>query len=508
MRIQNVIHLVGQVLLILAGFMLLPFVYGLIFHYDLYWSFVISAALTAIGGGVLYYYGRVSTSFSLRDGFLVVGSSWVLASFFSALPFYLSQTIPGFIDALFESVSGMTATGASIVDNIDAMPKAFILWRSLTNWLGGMGMIVLVLAFLKNLGADAAHLFQAEASVPRPGVVLPRIRSIAGNLWRIYLGFTVVCCLLLWLGGIDFFNALNLTFATIATGGFTPQSGGTFNYASNYFICCILIVFMILAGGNFTVYQSVMQRGLKAVWQDFEFRVYLITLGIGTSLILIALIIQDHRLQGHIVKDSLFSLVSMQTGSGFAIIDYNQWPHMAQMTLFISTFFGGCSGSTTGGIKIIRLIILSKSSLMYLRKAIHPDMVQMVRIGGHPLPNKWLQVTQQFFFLYMLIFGISALLLSSTGISFGESIACVAGILGNVGLAFGALGPTESFNVLSPFAKVVCIMDMLLGRLEIFTLLVLLHPGFWQGYFTKSNNRRVQRSSLGHERILPRRVND
>ena len=486
MRIQNVMRLVGQVLLILAIFILVPFFYGLLGEGVVYYSFPATTVVTAIVGGLLYYFGTEANNYSLRDGFLVVGSSWILASLFSALPFYFSGIFNSFIDALFESVSGITATGASIIDDVNALPKTFVLWRGLTNWIGGMGMIVLVLAFLRNLGADAAHLFQAEASVPRPGIVLPRIRSIAGNLWRIYVGFTVACTLLLWAAGVDFFNAINLAFSTVATGGFAPMTGGTFIYADEYLVCLILIVFMILAGGNFTVYQSVWQRGIKEIWRDFEFRTYLITLCIGSTLIVVSLYMELGTFSVVDIKYSFFSLISMQTGSGFAIYDYNQWPSMAQMVLFFGTFFGGCSGSTTGGIKIIRIIILAKSSIMYLRKAIHPDMVQMVRLNGHVLPTKWLQVTQQFFFLYMLVFALSALALTASGVTVPDAIPLVAGILGNVGLAFGTLGPLESFGILSPMAKFICIVDMLLGRLELFTLLVLLHPGFWRGYFAKT----------------------
>ena len=504
MRIQNVMRLVGQVLLTLALFILIPFFYGLLGEGIAYYSFPVTTALTAVVGGLLYYYGTETNSYSLRDGFLVVGASWVFASFFSAFPFYLSGIFESFIDALFESVSGITATGASIIDDVNALPKTFILWRGLTNWIGGMGMIVLVLAFLRNLGADAAHLFQAEASVPRPGIVLPRIRSIAGNLWRIYVGFTVVCTFLLWAVGVDLFDAINLAFSTVATGGFAPMTGGTFMYANDYLVCLILIIFMILAGGNFSVYQLVWQRGVKEIWRDFEFRTYLMTLGFGSSLILFSLYMEYGEFSLANIKYAFFSLISMQTGSGFAIYDYNQWPSMAQMVLFFGTFFGGCSGSTTGGIKIIRIIILAKSSIMYLRKAIHPDMVQMVRLNGHVLPTKWLQVTQQFFFLYMLVFALSALALTGAGVTVPDAIPLVAGILGNVGLAFGTLGPLESFGILSPMAKLICIVDMLLGRLELFTLLVLLHPGFWRGYFAKTG-KGYQRLD-GHRKNATRLV--
>lgn len=488
MRIQIVMRLVGQLILIVAGIMWVPFIYGLTVG-ESYFSFIGASIMAAVTGSLLYYYGQPSTSYSLRDGFLTVSSIWILVSFFASFPFYFGGVLPTFIDSLFESVSGITATGASVVEELDSLPNSFVLWRSLTHWLGGMGIVVLVLAFLKNLGADSAHLFNAEASVPRPGVVLPRIRSMAFKLWTIYLLFTAVCFSALVIAGMSYFDAINMTFTTIATGGYIPNDGVVDIYTENWAIRWILIFFMILAGGNFTVYYAVFQRGLKAVWQDFEYRMYLLILFIGSIIVMYALYMADNFSPGTSFNRAVFMIVSMQTGSGLVLGNYDVWSPLAQMMLFMSMFFGGCSGSTTGGIKIIRIIILIKSSIIYLRKAIHPDMVQTITINGKSMPQKWVQMTQQFFFLYMTVFAISALGIAATGLSFGESLQCVAGILGNVGLAFGKLGPQGSFAVLHPMAKIICVIDMLLGRLELFTLLVLLHPDFWQGYFLKRRKR-------------------
>lgn len=489
MRIQIVMKLVGQLVMIFSGLMLLPFLYGCLVE-SAYYS-LLGCSLGGFSlGYALYRYGLESSNFTLRDGFLVVSSMWLITSVLGALPFFISGILPNFADALFESVSGITATGASVIPNVDELPISFVLWRSLLHWMGGMGIIVLVLAFLKNLGADSAHFFNAEASVPRPGMVLPRIRSTASTLWKIYVIFTIICIGALWLAGMSFYDAVNISFSTISTGGFTPHQDGTFLYAENDAIRFVLIVFMILAGGNFTVYARTLKGGLREIWQDYEYRMYLASLGIGIFFVFLGLEFQTGEGFGASVSDAMFMLISMQTGSGFAMADYDKWPPMAQMTLFISTFLGGCSGSTTGGIKIIRIILLLKSSIVYLRKSIHPDLVQVVRVGVRPIPTKWLQMAQQFFFLYMSIFAISSLLISMTGVEVGEAMQCVAGILGNVGLAFGQFGPTDSFAPLATLAKLVCVADMLLGRLELFTLLVLLHPGFWKGYFVKMRPQR------------------
>lgn len=489
MRIQLVMRLVGQLLCVFASLMLIPFIHSLIFEETFYSFFLCS--LTTFGlAAILIYYGKKGVTFSLRDGFLTVSSLWLLASFFGSFPFYLSGIIPTYEDALFESVSGITATGATMIPDVDALPKTFILWRSITNWMGGMGIIVLMLAFLKNLGADAAHLFNAEASAPRPGVVLPRIRLLATKLWTIYCIFTVFCFILLWLAGIPGFDALNLALSTVSTGGFTPHSDGTFLYKDNIYVTTILIIFMILAGGNFTVYHNIYTAGVKKSLVDFEFRMYIIFLLLGSIVVFGSLYFQSDYNWSEAIGTSLFTYISMQTGSGFAIADYDKWPEVAQMALFLSTFFGGCSGSTTGGLKIIRIIILVKSSIIYLRRSLHPDLVQLVRMNGKPVQVKWLQMAQQFFFLYLLVFAISTLLVTITGIPVGEAMQCVAGFLGDVGLAFGQFGPTDSFQNLHSLAKFVLALDMILGRLELFTLLVLLLPDFWKGYFSESKTKK------------------
>ena len=433
MRIQIVMSLVGRLLYIFGIFTLIPFIYGIVFE-TAYWSFLVTTGISFGLGGLLSYYGHESQSFSLRDGFLVVSATWILTVILGSLPFIFSGMLTNVIDALFEATSGITATGATIINSVDDLPKTFVLWRGLMHWIGGMGIIVLILSFLKNLGADAAHMFNAEASVPKPGVVMPRIQSMATKLWRLYVAFTAICFVMLWAGGIEPFDALNYAFSIIATGGFAPTSAGTFIYEQSNYICFVFIFFMILAGGNFAVYYN-----------------------------------------------------------GFAVSDDDLWPAAAQMMLFISSFFGGCSGSTTGGVKIIRLIILIKSSIIYLRKSIHPEMVQVVRINGKPMPTKWIQMAQQFLFLYLMIYVISVFLMTCSGMSTYDAMQIITAFLSNVGIGFGGFGPTDAFGTMSDSAKCVAIADMLLGRLELFTILVMLHPQFWEGYFIKKQSAKRYR---------------
>ena len=481
MRIQIVMSLVGRLLYIFGVFTLIPFIYSVVFE-TAYWSFLITTSLSLVLGTLLSYYGCESQSFSIRDGFLVVSSTWIFTVILGALPFLGSGILTNVFDALFEATSGITATGATIIYSVDTLPNTFVLWRGLMHWVGGMGIIVLILSFLKNLGADAAHFFNAEASVPKPGVVMPRIQSMATKLWQLYIAFTALCFLMLWAGGIEPFDALNYAFSIIATGGFAPTSAGAFIYEQSNYICFVFIFFMFLAGGNFSVYYNALQKGIRVLINDFETRMYWLVVFIGIAIVSISLALQSsYSSPLEIVRNAAFNLVSLQTG----ISDYDLWPAAAQMMLFICTFFGGCSGSTTGGVKIIRLIILIKSSIIYLRKSIHPDMVQVVRINGKPMPTKWIQMTQQFLFLYLMIYVVSVFLMTCTGLNTYDSMQVVTAFLSNVGLGFGGFGPTDSFNVMPDTAKCIAIVDMLLGRLELFTILVMLHPQFWEGYFIK-----------------------
>ena len=485
MRIQIVMSLVGRLLYIFGAFTLIPFIYSVVFE-TAYWSFLITTSLSLVLGTFLSYYGCESQGFSIRDGFLVVSATWIFTVILGALPFLGSGILTNVFDALFEATSGITATGATIIYSGDELPNTFVLWRGLMHWVGGMGIIVLILSFLKNLGADAAHFFNAEASVPKPGVVMPRIQSMATKLWQLYIAFTALCFLMLWAGGIEPFDALNYAFSIIATGGFAPTSAGAFIYEQSNYICFVFIFFMFLAGGNFSVYYNALQKGIRVLINDFETRMYWLVVFIGIAIVSISLVLQSsYSSPLEIVRNAAFNLVSLQTGSGFAISDYDLWPAAAQMMLFICTFFGGCSGSTTGGIKIIRLIILIKSSIIYLRKSIHPDMVQVVRINGKPMPTKWIQMTQQFLFLYLMIYVVSVFLMTCTGLNTYDSMQVVTAFLSNVGLGFGGFGPTDSFSVMPDTAKCIAIVDMLLGRLELFTILVMLHPQFWEGYFIK-----------------------
>lgn len=488
MRIRAISRLIGQLIMIYAAILLLPFAYSCL-EGPLEWSFLLVSILGLALGGGLFTYGEKSNQFFLRDSYLVVASTWVATAVLGALPFMGAGYLTSPVDALFESISGITATGASVIANVDGLPQSFILWRSIMHWLGGMGIIVLVLAVFRNLRADSAYLFKAEASMPRPGAVLPRIRTMATELWGLYVGFSLLCFALLWLvGGLSPFHALNVTMSTISTGGFLPTSDGVFNYHHNYLVMTIIGIFMVIGGGNFALYYSVKRLGLGSLLADLEFKVYIGILLLGGFLIGSSLWMSLDSNPIHAYANGLFMYISMQTGTGFAIGNYDQWPNFAQMILFLSTFIGGCSGSTAGAIKVFRFIVMFKSIGIYLRQSIHPNQVQVLRLNGRVMQSSWIRRIWQFFFAYMTVYGVSTLVLTLSGLSYTEALECTSATLSNVGLSFGRWGPTVAFDTLPSLAKLVCIVDMVLGRLEIFTVLVVLHPDFWSGYFIKPKN--------------------
>lgn len=496
MGVRIVGFLIGKLLLAFSFFLLLPMVYAMVHGEGTVSAFFISACVAGTIGGCLVAYGESSGHVSLRDGFLVVAGSWMSTCLLGALPFWLSGSLPVWVDALFESVSGLTATGASVVTDLSMLPESILLWRSLTHWVGGMGIIVLFIVFLNNLGADAVHLFKAEVPGPKVERVMPRIRSLALTLWKMYILFTFLLMILLYLAGMDLFEAVNHTFSTIAAGGFSTKNSSIQHY-DNLLIELIITFFMILAGGNYALYYIAWEKGMLNLFRDTEFRLYLTILFLSTLAITAALYWQTGVELGTGFQDALFTVVSMQTSTGFVVVDYDQWPPVTKMILFTLMFVGGCAGSTAGGMKVIRWLILFKYSVGCLQRSVHPGMVQTVKVGNKPVQPAVLVAVLQFFFMYMLIYAISVIIVAATGMPAFDAFGAVASLMGNVGPAFGVVGPTTTFAEAHPVAKYVFMTDMLLGRLELLTILVLLHPEFWQPYLLRRRRDGLQYSHIG-----------
>lgn len=483
-----VARLLGRILAAFALFMAVPLFYALVLREPVVSSFVLAAGTTGILGAMLFFFGEEPGRIGIREGFLVAAGTWFLASSLGALPYWFSGWVPTYLDAVFETVSGLTTTGASIIPDVEAMPQSLLLWRSMTHWLGGMGIIVLFVVFLTNVGADAVNLFQAESPGPAVERVLPRIRTMALRMWQMYVFFTAVQIVLLWVAGMNLFDAVNHTFATMATGGFSTKNA-SIKFYDSLSIELIIVFFMFLAGGNFALYYLVWQKGWRKLFENSEFKLYLAIVVVSTVSIAAFLYCGPGIAPATGLRDALFTVVSIMTTTGFVTADFDQWPPATKIILLLLMMIGGCAGSTAGGLKVVRLLMLMKDAAWSLLHAVHPRLVSTLKIDGKPVNAGVLHMVLQFFFLYILIFFVSVLLVAATGLEPFDAMGAVAATLGNVGPGFGAVGPTTTFAAVHPFAKAVLTADMLLGRLELFTLLVLFHPEFWQPYMVRRNGK-------------------
>lgn len=484
MRLQIVAGLLGKLLLAFGLFLFIPCTYAFLQQEAVYTAFLLSIAVTTAGGGLLYRYGETDGHIGLREGYLVVSGLWILASVVGGLPYWLSGCVPAYLDAVFETVSGLTTTGASIINDVEALPQSILLWRSLTHWLGGMGIIVLLLVFLRHLGADAVHLFRAESPGPTVERVMPRIRHMAFILWKMYVLFTAAQIILLYVAGMNLFDAINHSFATLATGGFSTKNT-SIKYYDSLSIELIIVFFMFLGGGNFGLYYLAWKKGFAKLFKDTEFLLYIAIVLLSTFGITASLYFQADISFGTGLRDSLFAVVSLMTTTGFVTADFDQWPPVTKVILMLLMLIGGCGGSTSGGLKVIRLLILFKDATVSLLRAVHPKIVRAVKIDNKPVDFAVVTTVLQFFFMYIIAYFVSVVLVTATGLPAFDSMGAVAATLGNVGPGFGVVGPTTTFADVHPFAKFVFILDMLLGRLELFTLLVMLHPEFWQPYVAR-----------------------
>lgn len=415
----------------------------------------------------------------IRDGFAIVGTAWIITSLLGALPFWFADVVPTYIDALFESVSGLTTTGASIINDVEVLPQSILLWRSLLHWLGGMGIIVLFIVLLPSTGFSAVQLFNAEVPGPLNKRIMPRIRDTAITLWKIYGLFTLVLTLLLTIAGMSLFDAVNHAFSTMATGGFSTKNTSIMYY-DNLAIEFIVVFFIILAGGNFRMYLLAWREKSFKPFRNTEFKIYLFIIFVAAILIAGSLGLSHGRSPDFAFRHAIFQVVSVITGTGFASTDYDLWPSMTKVILFVLMFTGGCAGSTTGGMKISRLMLLTKSTWAELKRGVHPHAISSVKQEGKTVKSNALHMVSIFFFLYIGIFAISSVIIAGTGVQPFDAMSAVAASLGNVGPGFGVVGPTTTFASFSSFGKFVLALCMLLGRLEFFTLLTLIRPEFWK----------------------------
>ncbi len=435
---------------------------------------------TSILGIVLFYSTKnKDREIRKREGYIVVSLGWIVMSLFGAIPFVLHGSIPSYTDAFFETMSGFTTTGASILNDIESLPHGLLFWRSVTQWLGGMGMIVLSLAILPILGIGGMQLFVAEVPGPTKDKIHPRVRETAVRLWGIYAAFTLIEVVLLYLGGMTFFDAICHSFTTMATGGFSTKQASVAYYQSP-FIHYVLIVFMFIAGMNFTLHYHLLHRRFNVVKKNDEFKFYSITILFWAIVIAVILFFSGYSDAESSFRDSLFQVVSLVTTTGFVTADYEQWGTFLLLVFFLLLFIGGSAGSTGGGIKIVRHLLLFKNSFLELRRLIHPRAIIPVRYNNHSVPQEIISNILAFFLFYIFIFILGSLVMALLGLDFMSAIGSVATSLGNVGPAIGSVGPTDNFAHIPMLGKWVLSFLMLLGRLELFTILVIFSPAFWK----------------------------
>ncbi|MDD2454678.1 TrkH family potassium uptake protein [Aminivibrio sp.] len=445
-------------------------------------AFLLSISAGLIFSAVLFMAGKNAdyNDIGVKDGFLVVSLSWIFASLIGALPFYISGTIPTFAGAFFESASGFTTTGASVLSDIEAVPRGILFWRSLTHWLGGMGIIVLSLAILPFLGVGGMELFKAEVPGPIPEKITPRIQQTALYLWGVYAFLTVAETVLLLLGGMNLFESLTHTFGTVATGGFSPLNRSVGQYGSAYFDW-IITVFMFLSGINFVLHYRLLRGHFRPLARDDEFRTYL-----WIVLFCIAVISADLLFRGNYdsiaeaLRYSAFQVVSIITTTGFATADFELWPSFTQLILLLLMFAGACAGSTGGGMKILRLLILSRHTRAELKRVLHPHAVISVKVGGKVIDTRIQSSVTSFLILYVAVFIAGVFFMTSLGMDMESAMSGVAASLGNVGPGLGSLGPMDNYSAVPEAGKWLFSLLMLMGRLELYTVLLLFFPGTWR----------------------------
>ena len=481
MNFKIILKLIGFLLILTGLFMTAGIPFSFYYHTDDIPALLISALITSATGFILWLITRKTENneFGKREGFLIVTFGWLVMALFGALPFMIYGTTTNYTDAFFETMSGFTTTGATIIQNIEVIPAGLLFWRSLTQWLGGMGIIVLSLAILPILGIGGMQLFTAEVPGITKDKIHPRVRETAKRLWGIYILLTFSEMILLLIGGMNLFDAINHSFTTMATGGFSTKNAST-GYFSSPFIQYVFIIFMLFAGMNFTLHYQMFHGKFNFFKKNTEFKSYILFITIVT---LIVTAVHLPHIDFHLeeaFRQTLFHVTSLVTTTGYVSSDYENWAPFSRMFFFTLLFIGGCAGSTGGGIKFARHYLLTKNGLLELKRLLHPRAVIPVRFNGKAVGMDIISNVQAFFIFYIGIAVFGSILLSIFGLDFITAAGAVATCLGNVGPGIGTVGPVNNFAHLPDVAKWILSFFMLMGRLELFTVLLIFTPAFWK----------------------------
>lgn len=480
MNYRLVLYICGCILKFESAFLLLPAITG-IFYQEFREAliYVGISALCIVLGYLCTLVGVKSNQLYPKEGFVAVSLGWIVMSFFGALPFLFTGEIPSLTDALFETISGFTTTGASILSDVEALSHTSLFWRSFTHWIGGMGVFVFVMAILPMMGGSTMNLMKAESPGPSVGKLVPKVKDTAKILYLIYIFITIFQIIILLLCRLPLFDSLTLTFGSVGTGGFGIKNDSIAGYSTA--VQNVITVFMILSGINYSAYFCILCKQVKEAFRIEEVRVYLLIILSAVTLICFNTFSLYESI-GETIKHAFFQVGSIITTTGFATTDYNNWPLLSKTILVMLMFIGACAGSTGGGIKVSRITILFKTIKKELHILMHPRLVKKIKVDGHAVPHEVIRSTNVFIAVYFVIFFISLLLISVDNLDFTSSFTAVAATLNNIGPGLDAVGPTGNFAGFSIFSKYILMFDMLAGRLEIFPMLILFHPACWKKY--------------------------
>lgn len=479
MNYSIIFYIMGWILNFEAAFMVLPCIVALIYGEPAGWSFVISMGLCLLIGIPLVIKKPKKQIFYTAEGFTTVSLCWIVLSIMGALPFLFSGSIQNPVDALFETVSGFTTTGASILSDVEGLPRSILFWRSFTHWIGGMGVLVFILSLLPLAGGSHMNLMKAESPGPAVSRLVPKVRVTAKLLYTIYLGMTVAEILLLLAGGMPFFDAVTVAFGTAGTGGFAIKNSSIADYSP--YLQNVVTIFMILFGVNFNVYFLILIRRAGNAFRMEELRWYLIIIAVSIGIITVNTAGLYSGL-GEAMHHASFQVASIITTTGFATQDFDMWPQASRTILVLLMFVGACAGSTGGGIKVSRFVVLVKTVRKELIQFLHPQAVRKIKMDGKVVEHEVVRSINVFMVAYMLLFALSALLLAFDGQDLVTNFTAVAATFNNIGPGLELVGPSRNFSIFSDPAKLVLIFDMLAGRLEIFPVLILFSGDTWKKF--------------------------
>ena len=477
MNYRMIAYLLGVIMLIEAVFMVLPLAVSLIYGEMSGIWFLVTMAAAGILGGVCVCLRPKKRDMYAKEGFVVTALAWVVISLIGAMPFTLSGQIPSYLNAVFETVSGFTTTGASILHNVEALDHGMLFWRSFTHWLGGMGILVFMLAVMNVGNGQSNHLLRAESPGPSVSKMVPNMRRSAAILYGIYVAMTVLQIVLMLLGRMPLFDSLCVAFGTAGTGGFGVRADSIAGYST--YLQTVIAVFMVLFGVNFNVYFFLLMKKFSTALRSTEVRTYLLIVLFSTAVVGVNILsVMSNAFDAF--HHAFFTVASIMTTTGFATVDFNLWPELSRLLLVLLMVVGACAGSTGGGVKVSRIVIMFKAAAFEVRKLLHPGSVKVLTMDGKRISRETVQGVQSYMTVYFTIAVVSILLVSLDNFDFVTSMTSVMATLNNIGPGLNLVGPTANFDLFSPMSKLVLTMDMLLGRLELFPILILLMPSTWR----------------------------